>query len=75
MTPIIKISVPKTTCLSICFPKNGKFILSGWDDDCVRIFSPSNGTLMLNIRNANLEKVTALIADYDSTQYRSLNIG
>lgn len=60
----------KFICLSLHFPKNGKYILSGWNDDCIRIFSPKNGKLIHKINDCNLEKVTEIISDDDSTQYK-----
>jgi WD40 repeat protein len=55
------------TCLSINFPKNGKYILSGWSDDSIRIFSPKNGKLIHHVRESNLGKVKEMISDEDST--------
>lgn len=68
LTPALRISVPKIVCLSLDFPKNGKYIVSGWSDDCIRIFSPKNGKLVHRIRDCNLEKVTSITSDDDSTQ-------
>lgn len=68
LAPAMRIMVEKATCLSLHFPKNGKYIVSGWNDDCIRIFSPKNGKLVHRITNCNLGKVTVVISDEDSTQ-------
>lgn len=64
LKPIIKITLPKVVCISLCLPKNGKHIISGWDDDCIRIFSPVNGKLMHKIPIANLGIVTKIVSDF-----------
>jgi len=71
----MKIYLPKVTCLTICFPKTGRLILSGWSDDVIRIFSPHNGKLIYKIPIANLGKPKVIIADEDSTKYLYFDSG
>lgn len=75
LAPALRIMVEKVTCLALHFPKNSKYIVSGWSDDCVRIFSPKNGKLIHRIADCNLGKVTELISDEDSTQYECIHAG
>lgn len=58
LAPALSIVVERAVCLSLHFPKNGKYIVSGWSDDSVRIFSPKNGKLIHRITPCNLTKVT-----------------
>ena len=69
LTPILKIYLPKVQCLSICFPKTGRLILSGWSDDVIRIFSSHNGKLKHKVAHANLGRPRVIITDDDSTKY------
>jgi WD40 repeat protein len=57
LAPALRISLAKTTCISLHFPKNGKYIISGWSDDSIRIFSPQNGKIIHRITPCNLQKV------------------
>lgn len=68
LTPILRISLPKITCTSLFFPKSGRLIISGWDDDDIRIFSPNNGKLIKSIQGTNMDKITVITSDKDSDQ-------
>ena len=37
---VLRINVPNKDCLCVTFPPNGKLIVSGWDDGCIRAFLP-----------------------------------
>ena len=75
LTPLLKISLPKVTCYSLCFPKNGRRIISGWGDDAIRVFSAKNGSLIKRISGCNLERVTEMIEDEIGSQYECYELG
>lgn len=41
-------------------PRDGKSIISGWNDDCIRFFNPVTGKEVNKINKANNSEVTAL---------------
>ena len=69
LLPLLKISLPKGICQSLCFPKSGRRILSGWSDDAIRVFSAKNGSLLKRIDNCNLDRITEIIEDEIGAQY------
>ncbi|XP_026277073.1 cilia- and flagella-associated protein 52 isoform X1 [Frankliniella occidentalis] len=57
---LLRISVPNFTCSTVKFSADGKSIISGWNDGCIRSFTPQSGKLMYTIPNAHNKGVTAL---------------
>ncbi|KAK3931198.1 Cilia- and flagella-associated protein 52 [Frankliniella fusca] len=57
---LLRISVPNFTCSTVKFASDGKSIISGWNDGCIRSFTPQTGKLMYTIPNAHNKGVTAL---------------
>lgn len=43
---ILRLQVPNVEANCVCFTKDGKTILSGWDDGKIRAFYPQSGKLM-----------------------------
>ena len=43
--------------------KDGKHIISGWNDDCIRFFSPTTGKQTKKIENSHAGQVTAMISN------------
>ena len=66
LAPIIKISLPKSLCLSLNLLRDGSCIISGWSDDCIRFFNPKTGKKMNEITNAHNGKITALTSNINS---------
>ena len=66
---LLRIQVPNLECLSLCFTKDGKTILSGWNDGKIRAFKPQSGALMFTINDAHTPGgVTALVSSNDSSK-------
>lgn len=57
---ILRLQVPNVECNCVCFTRDGKKILSGWDDGKIRAFYPQSGKLMFTINDAHIHGVTAL---------------
>ncbi|KAJ1527986.1 hypothetical protein ONE63_007914 [Megalurothrips usitatus] len=57
---LLRIRVPNFTCSTVKFAADGKSIISGWNDGCIRAFTPQTGKLMYTIPNAHNKGVTAL---------------
>mmetsp|Transcript_13296 Transcript_13296/g.23860 ORF Transcript_13296/g.23860 Transcript_13296/m.23860 type:complete len:636 (-) Transcript_13296:19-1926(-) len=57
---VLRIRVPNVTCNCIALPKDGRTILSGWDDGKIRAFAPVSGELLYTINDAHANGVTAL---------------
>jgi len=57
---LLRISVPNMTCNAIEFTKDGRSIVSAWDDGKIRTFFPESGKLMYTIEDAHTKGVTAL---------------
>uniref|UniRef100_S4RY15 Cilia- and flagella-associated protein 52 n=1 Tax=Petromyzon marinus TaxID=7757 RepID=S4RY15_PETMA len=57
---LLRITVPNMTCHSIQFARNGKNIVSGWNDGKIRAFTPESGRLMYIIDNAHGMGVTTV---------------
>eukprot|EP00697_Spironema_sp_BW2_P001386 gnl/Spiro4/11853_TR6255_c0_g1_i1.p1 gnl/Spiro4/11853_TR6255_c0_g1~~gnl/Spiro4/11853_TR6255_c0_g1_i1.p1 ORF type:complete len:753 (-),score=171.46 gnl/Spiro4/11853_TR6255_c0_g1_i1:44-2206(-) len=68
-TEIFRITEQKTkavlTCLCVVITKDGRSILSGWDDGKVRAYSPETGRPLWIIHDAHPSGVTALCPSND----------
>ncbi|KAM5135759.1 cilia- and flagella-associated protein 52 [Mantella aurantiaca] len=62
---LLRISIPNMTCNAIEFTRDGKSILSAWNDGKIRAFTPESGRLMYQIENAHSMGVTAIAVTSD----------
>ncbi|XP_059937269.1 cilia- and flagella-associated protein 52 isoform X3 [Mesoplodon densirostris] len=62
---LLRITVPNMTCHGIDFMRDGKSIISAWDDGKIRAFAPETGRLMYVINNAHRIGVTAIATTRD----------
>lgn len=62
---LLRIEVPGVECNSVAFMKDGKSIISGWNDGKIRAFYPQSGKLMFVINDAHIHGVTALTSTSD----------
>ncbi|KAM8945316.1 cilia- and flagella-associated protein 52 [Pelodytes ibericus] len=62
---LLRITVPNITCLAIDFMRDGKSIISAWNDGKIRAFTPESGRLMYTIDNAHSMGVTAIAPTSD----------
>ncbi|XP_073090918.1 cilia- and flagella-associated protein 52-like isoform X3 [Manis javanica] len=62
---LLRITVPNMTCHGIDFMRDGKSIISGWDDGKIRAFAPETGRLIYVINNAHRIGVTAIATTSD----------
>ena len=62
---LLRIEVPTSTALSLCFAPDGKAIISGWQDGKVRAFTPQSGRPLWTIEDAHVGGVTALAMTSD----------
>ncbi|XP_075702041.1 cilia- and flagella-associated protein 52 isoform X2 [Rhinoderma darwinii] len=62
---LLRITVPNVTCNAIHFMRDGRSILSAWNDGKIRAFTPESGRLMYQIENAHSMGVTAISATSD----------
>uniref|UniRef100_A0A2K5ILM4 Cilia- and flagella-associated protein 52 n=1 Tax=Colobus angolensis palliatus TaxID=336983 RepID=A0A2K5ILM4_COLAP len=62
---LLRITVPNMTCHSIDFMRDGKSIISAWNDGKIRAFAPETGRLMYVINNAHRIGVTAIATTSD----------
>ncbi|XP_040309146.1 cilia- and flagella-associated protein 52 isoform X2 [Herpailurus yagouaroundi] len=62
---LLRITVPNMTCHGIDFMRDGKSIISAWDDGRIRAFAPETGRLMYVINNAHRIGVTAIATTSD----------
>ncbi|XP_077288474.1 cilia- and flagella-associated protein 52 [Arctopsyche grandis] len=62
---LLRIQVANFACSSVLFTHNGKAIVSGWDDGCIRAFTPLTGQLMYCILNTHNKGTTALAITSD----------
>ncbi|CAG5947586.1 cilia- and flagella-associated protein 52 [Menidia menidia] len=62
---LLRITVPNVTCNSLDFMANGQSIISAWNDNKIRVFTPKSGRLMLIINNAHKMGVTAIAGSKD----------
>ncbi|KAL2918632.1 hypothetical protein HK105_202033 [Polyrhizophydium stewartii] len=57
---LLRIAVPNLECKCITFKKDGKSLISGWNDGKIRAFGPQSGRLQYEINDAHKRGVTAL---------------
>nr|XP_021511681.1 cilia- and flagella-associated protein 52 [Meriones unguiculatus] len=62
---LLRITVPNMTCHGIDFMRDGKSIVSAWDDGKIRAFAPETGRLMYAINSAHRIGVTAIATTSD----------
>lgn len=62
---LLRITVPNMTCNSLDFMVDGHSIISGWNDDKIRVFAPESGRLLLIIHNTHRKGVTAITGTRD----------
>nr|XP_033817632.1 cilia- and flagella-associated protein 52 [Geotrypetes seraphini]XP_033817633.1 cilia- and flagella-associated protein 52 [Geotrypetes seraphini]XP_033817634.1 cilia- and flagella-associated protein 52 [Geotrypetes seraphini]XP_033817635.1 cilia- and flagella-associated protein 52 [Geotrypetes seraphini] len=62
---LLRITIPNMTCHSITFMKDGRSIISAWNDGKIRAFTPETGRLMYVIENAHSIGVTAIATTSD----------
>nr|XP_021530409.1 cilia- and flagella-associated protein 52 [Aotus nancymaae] len=62
---LLRITVPNMTCHGIDFMKDGKSIISAWNDGKIRAFAPETGRLMYVINSAHRIGVTAIATTSD----------
>ncbi|VEN44166.1 unnamed protein product [Callosobruchus maculatus] len=57
---LLRIRVENFSCSSVVFARDGKSILTGWNDGVIRSFTPLTGRLIYAILNAHNKGVSAL---------------
>jgi len=57
---LLRIVVPNMTCNAVDFMRDGKSIISAWDDGKIRSYTPESGKLKYTIHDAHNKGVTAL---------------
>jgi len=57
---LLRINVPNLTCLCVFIMKDGRSIVSGWNDGKIRAFSPTSGSLLYTVNDAHNNGVTSL---------------
>ncbi|KAM4663854.1 cilia- and flagella-associated protein 52 [Discoglossus pictus] len=62
---LLRITVPNMSCNAIEFMRDGKSIISAWNDGKIRAFTPESGRLMYVIENAHSMGVTAMAITSD----------
>ncbi|XP_029872159.1 cilia- and flagella-associated protein 52 [Aquila chrysaetos chrysaetos] len=62
---LLRIVIPNVTCHAIDFMRDGKSIISAWNDGKIRAFMPETGRLMYVINHAHSLGVTAIAATSD----------
>ena len=65
---LLRINVPNLECLCVIIAKDGKSIISGWNDGKVRAFYPESGKLMYTIHDCHSKGVTAIALSSDGTR-------
>ncbi|XP_054078022.1 cilia- and flagella-associated protein 52 [Rissa tridactyla] len=63
---LLRIIVPNVTCHAIEIMRDGRSIISAWNDGKIRAFTPETGRLMYMINHAHSLGVTAIAATSDS---------
>ncbi|NXT57832.1 CFA52 protein, partial [Pluvianellus socialis] len=63
---LLRIVVPNMTCHAIEIMRDGRSIISAWNDGKIRAFTPETGRLMYVINHAHSLGVTAIAATSDS---------
>jgi len=62
---LLRICVPNKSCNSLVFSRDGRSIISGWDDGKIRAFYPESGRVMYVINDAHHRGVTAVTMTSD----------
>lgn len=62
---LLRIEVPGLECYCLFFARDGKCILSGWNDGKIRAFLPQSGKLLFAINDAHNHGVTSLSGTND----------
>ncbi|XP_076373067.1 cilia- and flagella-associated protein 52 [Tachypleus tridentatus] len=62
---LLPVTVPNMTCHSIEFMRDGKSIISAWDDGKIRAFTPRTGQTIFTINDAHNRGVTAITTTTD----------
>ncbi|XP_074777942.1 cilia- and flagella-associated protein 52 [Athene noctua] len=62
---LLRIVIPNVICHAIDFMRDGKSIISAWNDGKIRAFMPESGRLMYVINHAHSLGVTAIAATSD----------
>lgn len=57
---LLRIQIPSLTCNVVAFGRDGKSVITGWEDGKVRAFGPQTGKLLYVINDAHIGAVTAL---------------
>ncbi|XP_013789234.2 cilia- and flagella-associated protein 52-like [Limulus polyphemus] len=65
---LLRVTVPNMTCHSIEFMRDGKSIISAWDDGKIRAFTPRTGKIIFTIHDAHNRGVTAITTTTDCKQ-------
>lgn len=63
---LLRITVPNMSCNAIDFMRDGKSIVSGWDDGKIRAFTPQSGKLLYTVHDAHSKGVTAIATSSNS---------
>ncbi|XP_075626823.1 cilia- and flagella-associated protein 52 [Balearica regulorum gibbericeps] len=62
---LLRIVIPNVTCHAIEFMRDGRSIISAWNDGKIRAFTPETGRLMYVINHAHSLGATAIAATSD----------
>lgn len=57
---LLRVVVPNMTCNAVDFMRDGKTIISAWDDGKIRAYTPESGKLKYTIHDAHNKGVTAI---------------
>jgi len=63
---LLRVVVPNMTCNAVDFMRDGKTIVSAWDDGKIRGYKPESGKLKFTIHDAHNNGVTAIATTSDS---------
>ncbi|XP_065065504.1 cilia- and flagella-associated protein 52-like [Rhopilema esculentum] len=65
---LLRIVVPNMTCHAVDFMRDGKTIISAWNDGKIRAYTPESGKLKYTIHDAHNKGVTAVATTSDCTR-------
>ncbi|XP_061088877.1 cilia- and flagella-associated protein 52 [Conger conger] len=68
---LLRIKVPNMTCNALEFMRDGRSIISAWNDGNIRVFTPESGRLSLIIQNAHSMGVSAIAGTTDCSRILS----
>ena len=60
---LLRLEVPRSECLCIAIPADGKMILTGWRDGRIKAYYPESARQMWVINEAHLNGVTAIAVE------------